>query len=115
GWLAGYLNYLQRQGGEMSAFRIQGGAERLFSAMQVHLNAEPELGRRLVRVSQEGAKVLLEFENDSAVVDAAVLTVPPKCLERVVFDPALPTEKRCAIEASRMSPIIKICWEFSEA
>ncbi|HSI74062.1 MAG TPA: NAD(P)/FAD-dependent oxidoreductase [Fimbriimonas sp.] len=112
GWLAGYQNYLQRQGGEMSAFRIQGGARALVFAM-ADTGVDPCLRKVLQRVEQSPTGVRLTFEDGSSEeFDQAILTLPPRGLEKVIFDPPLTPEKRCAIEACRMSRTIKVCFAF---
>jgi monoamine oxidase len=113
GWLAGYQNYLQRQGGEMSAFRIEGGADALVYKMAAQRQIRVRLLKVLKRVRQVGESVTLEFADEaSEYFDHVVLTLPPRALEEVIFDPPLTPEKRCAIEACRMSPIIKVCFAF---
>ncbi|AIE84835.1 flavin monoamine oxidase family protein [Fimbriimonas ginsengisoli] len=112
GWLSGYLHYMDREGEEMSAYRFPGGASRLFERMIGTLKAEPVYGAVLHRVRQDASGVTLIFENGEARVDRVILTLPPPALERVVFEPAISVEKRCAVEACRMSRAIKIVWEF---
>jgi len=112
GWLSGYMHYLDREGEEMSAYRFPGGASRLFDRMVGSLKAEPSYGAVLQRVRQDGGGVTLVFDRGEARVDHVILTLPPPALERVVFEPALSVEKRCAVEACRMSRAIKLVWEF---
>ncbi len=112
GWLTAYMNYRDRQGGEMSAFRIEGGANALIHAM---LPRSPiNFNMTLTRVTQEAGKTLLEFDNNQVAgpFDHVLLTLPPRNLETIVFDPPLTPEKRCAIEACRMSRTIKLSFEF---
>ncbi|HVT13255.1 MAG TPA: NAD(P)/FAD-dependent oxidoreductase [Fimbriimonadaceae bacterium] len=114
GWLAGYLNYLDRDGDVMSAYRVPGGWRHLCERMLSRLHAEAHFGRVLQRVRQDAGGVTLVFEDGQTHVDQVVLTLPPPALERVVFEPALTCPKRCAIEACRMGRSVKICWEFEE-
>lgn len=114
GWLCGYLHYLDRDPAAMSAYRFAEGAAALCHAMLTKTGIEPRYGAVLRHVRQDPQGVTLEFEEGEARVDAAILTLPPPALERVIFDPPLAVEKRCAIEACRMSPAIKIAWEFDE-
>lgn len=115
GWLAGYLHYLDRDGDVMSAYRIPNGSRGLCEQMLTSLRAEAHFGKVLKRVRQNSKDVTLIFEDGQATVDRVILTLPPPALERVVFEPALTVNKRCAVEACRMSRAIKICWEFEEA
>jgi len=112
GWLSGYMHYLEREGDEMSAFRVPGGAKNLFNRMLSKLKAAPNYGAVLERVRQDSSGVTLVFANGEERVDHVILTLPPPALERVVFEPALSVEKRCAVEGCRMSRAIKIVWEF---
>ena len=115
GWLCGYLHYLDREGDVMSAYRIPGGSRRLCEKILGSLRAEPHFQKVLRRVRQDASGVTLYFEDGESHVDHAILTLPPSALERIVFEPALSPQKRCAIEASKMSRAIKICWEFDTA
>jgi monoamine oxidase len=112
GWLAGYLKYVERDGDVASAFRIPGGSQTLYQGMADALAAEIQYGRVLRRVRQDSAGVTLTFNDHEARVDRLILTLPPPCLEQVVFEPALSVYKRCAVEACEMSRAIKLTWEF---
>lgn len=112
GWLCGFLHYLDRDSHAMSAYRVPGGMGTMIDAMAGKLKAKPHLGSVLQRVRQEQDGVCLQFDTHEIDVDRAILTLPPPALERVVFEPALPGPKRCAVEACRMSKAIKIAWEF---
>lgn len=114
GWLAGYMNYLDRDGDVMSAYRVPGGWRHLCERILCRLHGEPHFGKVLQRVRQDSDGVTLVFEDGKVVVDRAVLTLPPPALERVVFEPPLPVDKRCALEACRMGRSVRICWEFEE-
>lgn len=115
GWLCGYLHYLDRDGDVMSAYRVPGGFRGLCEKMLGTLQQEPCFGAVLHKVSQDDEGVWLHFERSKERVDRVVLTLPPPALERVIFEPALGVEKRCAIEACGMSRAVKICWEFDQA
>lgn len=115
GWLCGYLNYLNRDGDELSAFRIPGGGRGLCEKILQSLNGPHSFGTPLRRVRQDSKGVTLLFENGQTRVNHLILTLPPTALERVVFEPALSVTKRCAIEACRMSRAVKIVWQFDRA
>ena len=116
GWLAGYLQYLEREGDEMSAYRFPGGAGRLCDAMAASLRGPVEYGKVLERVRQNGDGVVLSFEDGGeARVDRVVVALPPRPLERIVFEPALGVGKRCAVEACGVGRSIKIAWHFDRA
>lgn len=115
GWLTGMLNYLDRDGDEVSAYRFPGGASRICEQMLNSLKAAPNYGSVLTRVTQNANGVTLKFENGNAQADRVVLTLPPPALERIIFEPALSVGKRCAVEACRLSRAVKICWHFKSA
>lgn len=116
GWLAGTMLYLDREGDEMSAYRFPGGGGRLTSLMAASLKGETHYGKVLERVRQDGRGVRLSFaDGGGARVDRVVLTLPPRPLERVVFEPALGVGKRCAVEATGFGRSVKIAWQFDRA
>lgn len=112
GWLSGYLRYLDRDGDVATSFRFPGGARTVIAQALATLRAEPEFNRVLTRVRQDEEGVVLTFEDDETRVDHVILTLPPPVLERIVFQPALSVQKRCAIEACRMNRMIKLSWQF---
>ncbi|MBS1703215.1 MAG: FAD-dependent oxidoreductase [Armatimonadetes bacterium] len=120
GWLSGYVHYIDRENlnrgeSEMSAYRTPLGFSSLLESMRAALAGEVRLGRVLQRVAQSDGKVTLQFDDESSEeFDRVVLTLPPPCLEHVVFDPPLPSAKRCAVEACGMSRAIKIALQFKK-
>jgi monoamine oxidase len=119
GWLTGYIHYIDRENlnrgeSEMSAYRTPIGFSDLLESMKNDIKGEVRLGMPLVKVQQSDSQVVLNFESSMETFDAVVLTLPPRCLERVIFEPALEGTKRCAIEACGVSRAIKIVWEFNE-
>jgi len=112
GWLSGFLHYLDREGDELSAYRLPGGASAVCDRMLGMLRASANYGATLQRVRQDDSGVSLIFDRGETRVDHVILTLPPTALEHVVFEPALSVGKRCAVEACEMSRAIKICWEF---
>jgi monoamine oxidase len=120
GWLCGYTHYINRENlnrgeSEMSAYRTPGGFQRIFDQMRDELKSEIRLGMPLLKVEKGALSVRLTFEDATEVFDAVVLTLPPRCLEQILFDPPLSPAKRCAIEACGMSRAIKISWQFDQA
>lgn len=114
GWLLGYRNYLGRDDDAASAFRLADGMGRLFESLAASLRTPILMEKVLRRVVHDDRRVILQFDDGETTVDRVVLCMPPPALERVVFDPALPSAKRCAIEACEMSRAIKIALEFDE-
>lgn len=120
GWLGGYVHYINRENlnrgeSEMSAFRVPGGFSALLDKMKSDLQGTVTLGVELKKVVQKADGVELQFTNSAEKFDRVVLTLPPPCTERVIFEPPLTVQKRCALEACGMSRTIKIVWRFSQA
>lgn len=114
GWLSGFVNYVGREEGTLSAFRFPGGAGHFFSAILNNLRAKPRYSSVLRTVTQTNNTVNLAFEDGfESVADRAIVTIPPKCLLRVAFSPALPEKQLHALHAIGMSRIVKIalCFE----
>jgi monoamine oxidase len=117
GWLVGYTHYLQRENlnrgeSEMSAYRVPGGFSAMLQKMREGLNGEVILGVELSRINQDASGVTLHFGDSAERFDRVILTLPPRCLEHIVFEPALTVQKRCAIEAFGMSRAVKLVFEF---
>jgi monoamine oxidase len=115
GWLSGFLHYLDRDGDVVSAFRFPGGSSKVVEGMLSRIKADRRYGKTLSKVRQDQEGVVLYFEGEQATYDRAILTMPPPAVERVVFEPPLSVQKRCAVEACRMSRAIKISWQFETA
>jgi len=113
GWLAGYVNRTDREGDVVNAHRIPGGSRHLAERMLSRLKGDVQFGAVLTRIRQSGDVVKLVFEDGTAEADKVLITAPPRCLERIVFEPALNVAKRCAVEACETSRAVKIAWHFS--
>ncbi|MBX3117707.1 MAG: FAD-dependent oxidoreductase [Fimbriimonadaceae bacterium] len=112
GWLCGYMHYVDRESDAMSAYRVPGGIQRLLEKIAEDLHGPLYLGKTLRRVDNHDDEVILHFDDGIVKCDRAVLALPPRTLEQIVFTPALTTGKRCAIEACPMSRIVKIAMAF---
>ena len=120
GWLTGYVHYVDRENlnrgeSEMSAYRPPLGFSQLLERMGNDLKGDVILDAPLRKIQRAKSKVTLCFDTKNESFDEVILTLPPRCLERVIFEPALPVAKRCAIEACGMSRAIKMVWEFKTA
>jgi monoamine oxidase len=112
GWLYQYRHYLEREGDVMSAFRVPGGFQALCERIVSGLKAEPTYNQVLTRLRQTSTGVVLEFGDKQEIVDRVILTLPPRALEHVIFEPALTVPIRCAVEGCGMGRAIKISWQF---
>ncbi len=114
GWLVGFRHYLDREPDCASAYRMQHGMGVLFSRLAETIQTPIHFRKELTRVVQEGDSILLQFPDGETRVDRVILALPPKCLERIIFDPPLPAKKRCALEACQMSRCVKISMVFEK-
>ena len=112
GWLHAYRNYLERTGGEMSAFRCPIGMQTLFERMLDTTKLKPHFGRILTKVEWAEDSALLHFDDHVLAVDRVVFAIPPGCLRHVNFDPPLPFELEEAILNTHISRTIKVSMKF---
>lgn len=114
GWLSGYRLYLDRDADVMSAYRFPRGSTHFCQAMLKSVQMEPHIGWTLERVSQSPSGIQLVFDKGSWTADHVILALPPRAVERITFDAALPPAIRCSLEACEMSPAVKVVWQFEE-
>lgn len=112
GWLVGYQHYLEREAGDMSLYRIPGGAGALCEKMAEGLRAPIHLGHVLRSVSPTETHVELWFEGEMAFCDKVILALPPKVLQGIDFGDSLPVEKEAAWHLLGSSRTIKVALRF---
>lgn len=112
GWLVGYRTYLEREGGEMSLYRIPGGAQSLCELMAETLKGSVVLDRPLRSVQLHSDFVEMWMEGEAAFYDRAVLTLPPKALLDVDFGGELSIEREMAWEVLGSARAIKVALQF---
>ncbi|MBS1709592.1 MAG: FAD-dependent oxidoreductase [Armatimonadetes bacterium] len=114
GWLQGYKHYLDREEGDMSAFRFPEGAQGLCDRMAGTLASPVSFGWRLRSVEQGDDHVALWSEGEVVVADRAVLTMPPTCLRDIDFgpDPFAQQEAWSSVAGARA---IKVALRFTHA
>jgi monoamine oxidase len=112
GWLVGYRTYLEREGGEMSQYRIPGGAQSICDRMVESLQGSVVLERPLRSIQPHADHVELWFEGEAAFFDRAVLTLPPKALLDVDFGDGISIEKEIAWDVIGSARAIKIALQF---
>ncbi|MBX7131617.1 MAG: FAD-dependent oxidoreductase [Fimbriimonadaceae bacterium] len=108
GWLAGFRNYLDREEGAASAFRVPGGMTAWIGELARNLKKPTQFKHVLQAVVQSGDSVWLDFGGEALPFDRVVLTLPPRCYDHVFFDPGLPTGKAEALAQCEMGRTIKI-------
>lgn len=113
GWLAGFQLYANRVGGEMCAYHLPCSSQELCAWMLSTLHTVPSCGKVLQGIQQGSQGVGLFFDADPIWVDRVVLTLPPRCLETLWFDPQPAARMWQALRACRMSRAVKIAWQFA--
>lgn len=108
GWLLGLQHYFDRGEFDASAYRVVEGMGEWIEMLAARLSSPPRFRHVLRGVVCSGDQVWLDFGAEALSFDRVLLTLPPRCLERVTFEPGLPPGKREAITACRMSRAIKI-------
>lgn len=114
GWLVSYRNYLDREEGAMSSFRISGGSGRLFESLAGQLDNPVILGRPLRSVDIKEDGVECWFDGEMIFVDRVVIAIPPKNLLKIEWPldmDARYEEAWCGLEMSRT---IKVVLEYDE-
>lgn len=111
-WLKYRELYSDREGGEASAYRIDGGGNVLVKAMLSRLNATPRFGCVLERVQSENS-VRLGFTGFEQKVDAVVLALPLPCLLGLDIDP--PLAARAVLQKLAFAPMVKARFTFDSA
>lgn len=117
GWLHTYSLYQDREGGELSAYRVAGGmgvvTAQLFNSLR---QTQVELNTVLNTVSQQEGKIALLASQGGDLVgiecDHVVLTLPVSVLPHIVFDGCVPVEQMDAFRACGLSRTIKVCLTF---
>lgn len=117
GWLDFYKHYQDREGGELSAYRVQGGMGQVTVKMAALLRGPIHLEHELLAIESgrmrfRKTKSLFGRAKELVVdgFDHVVISLPPPCVARVVFDPPLPTEQDEAFRTCGFAPIVKVAW-----
>jgi len=99
-------------------YRIEGGNDRLASALATRLGARVHLSTEIVAVSHRGQGVRVTVKNRRAQsqlsADYAVLTLPAALLRRVPITPALPAQQHEAIASLKYGRATKTLLQFSK-
>ena len=107
GFLIGQLHYLDRTGGEMSAYRIPHGGEWFCQQMLNRAGVQAQFNSPLNAVERTPTGVRLEFVNQTVEHDRVILTLPPAALEQIRFD-FVSEDKLAAWSAMGMGRIVKV-------
>jgi monoamine oxidase len=114
GWLRGYAHYLNREGGEMSLYRISGGGGRLCDRMAAKLK-DLRLGSPVEQIEIESGTVVLR-SGERFVFDRMVGALPGPILDKMIFDNdrAGELEQNNRRAGVRMARAVKVVLEFSK-
>lgn len=117
GWLDFYKHYQDREGGELSAYRVKGGMGQVAVEMAKRVKGPIRLGLELISVSsgcltfkRVKRGLLRASEVTFEGFDHVVISLPPLCVSRVDFDPPLPAPQKEAFETCGFAPIVKVAW-----
>lgn len=112
GWLWAYRQYLERSAGDMSSFRVPGGAGQMCETMAEELGESVLLGKPLHSVEVKEDYVEAWFEGEMAFGDRLVVALPVGCLPGVEWPLDFPSEAVEAWEAVSMARAIKVVLRF---
>lgn len=107
GFLVGQLHYLERTGGEMSAYRITNGGEWFCRQMLERAGIQPQLRCPLNAVERTDNGVRLHFVNQTVDYDRVILTLPPSAMLQINFD-YVSEDKQAAWENLGMARTVKV-------
>jgi monoamine oxidase len=96
-------------------FKMEGGNSRLINALAASIGNDSILtGMPVANVKQSGGKVIVTAGGRTFTADACICTVPARTLDKIKFDPPLPTAQSAAAEKLQYARIIKNCVLFRE-
>lgn len=103
--------------GAWKTYRIEGGNERLPSALAATLGSRVKLATEVVAVSHRGKGVRVSLKDgrgvSQATVDYVVFAVPATLLRRIPITPALPAQQHEAIAKLKYGRATKTLLQFS--
>lgn len=96
-------------------FKMEGGNSSLINALSVSIGNDSILtGMPVANIKQRGGKVTVTAGGRTFIADACICTVPARTLDKIKFDPPLPTAQSAAAEKLQYARIIKNCLLFRE-
>ena len=91
-------------------YKMEGGNSRLIDKFVASLGREAIHTATVVqKIKQRGGRVTVTTNSNNFVADACICTVPPRTLDKIVFDPPLPAVQRDAAQKLQYARIIKNC------
>jgi len=96
-------------------YKMEGGNSRLINALSGSIGNDSILtGMPVANIKQRGGKVIVTAGGKTFTADACICTVPARTLDKIKFDPPLPTAQSAAAEKLQYARIIKNCVLFRE-
>jgi monoamine oxidase len=80
GWFRAYENYVDREGGELSAFRFPRGASDILERIAAEIHGPMHLSRPVTELTTSATGVHLVSAGETTEFDAVVVTVPGTAL-----------------------------------
>jgi monoamine oxidase len=89
-------------------FKLQGGNSRLVNALASRLgNASIHTGMVVQKIAQRGGRIAVTAGGRDFSADACICTVPASVLNKIVFDPPLPSIHSAAANKLQYARIVK--------
>jgi monoamine oxidase len=96
-------------------YKMEGGNSRLVNALASRIgNAAIHTGMTVEKIKQRGGKVSVAANGRDFVADACICTVPTRVIDKITFDPPLPSVQKEAASKLQYARIIKNSVLFQE-
>jgi monoamine oxidase len=96
-------------------FKMEGGNSRLVNALQARIGNEAiRTGMSVEKIIQRGGRVTVTAGGKDFIADACICTVPTRVLNKITFDPPLPSVQSAAANKLQYARIIKSSVLFRE-
>ncbi len=115
GWLVSYKNYLNREEGDMSSFRIPHGAGTLCDQIGRLIEGQVLMGKPLRSIDVIDDGIQCWFDGEMAFADHVVIAVPGSKLSEIEWPLDLPFEYFDAWQSLKMARAIKVVIEYESA
>ena len=89
-------------------FKMEGGNSRLINELASRVGtASIHTGTTVQRITQRGGRVTVTAGGRDFTADACICTVPARVLQKIVFDPPLPSAQKAAADKLQYARIVK--------
>lgn len=96
-------------------FKMTGGNSRLVNELASRVGTDSiRLNMSVEEIQQRSGRVVVKAGSERFVADACICTVPARVLDKIRFDPPLPSMQRAAAEQLQYARIIKNSVLFNE-